>query len=93
MTKIWRIKTCRVLVSLLAVALLVLLATTVSTNASAQETKLPFVRVEDKTVHRGQTFELNVYLEENQPFLIRPGNFFVRNGKIKKWVVSFGKMM
>ena len=33
--------------------------------AEQSESTLPMVRVEEKTVHRGQTFEIRIYLDQN----------------------------
>ena len=54
----------------LAIAILVFLflfplGTLQVSAAETAPTDLPVVRVENKTVHRGQTFELQIYLDQN----------------------------
>ena len=58
----------RLLVLALISLFLLLLMPSGIMQASATETDaadLPVVRVEHKTVHRGQTFELYIYLDQN----------------------------
>ena len=58
MTKRW-------LAAVLTLLLLSLLWVAGALQASASDTDLPEVRVEQKTVHRGQTFTLQIYLDKN----------------------------
>ena len=59
---------CRPLALALAILFILLLIPSGVMQVSATETDttdLPVVRIENKTVHRGQTFELQIYLDQN----------------------------
>lgn len=51
--------------AILFLLILFLFGITQASAAKTDTTDLPVVRVENKTVHRGQTFELNIYLDQN----------------------------
>ena len=57
----------RLLVLAMAVLFLLPLISlgTIQASAAEPDPTLPVVRVENKTVHRGQTFELKIYLDQN----------------------------
>ena len=55
----------RWLAAVLTLLTLLLLGTVGAVQASASNTELPEVRVAQKTVHRGQTFTLQIYLDKN----------------------------
>lgn len=57
----------RLLVLVLAILFLLPAASVgvMQVSAADPDTALPLVRVENKTVHRGQTFELSIYLDQN----------------------------
>ncbi len=56
---------CRILATILAVITVISVFAVGTVKISAETAEIPSIRIEDKTLPRGQTFELNVYLDKN----------------------------